>query len=87
VELLFELPGNLPGLGEASSLFLREDEIVAESDLEAPAGALDQLRLEAELLPDFVRQTGGSGEVVSDGAVLDGEMSRHGRPLLGGPCP
>jgi hypothetical protein len=50
---------------------LGEDLLVVHGDDEDPAAAADELRLEAELLFDFSRQTGGSREVVSDAAVVD----------------
>jgi hypothetical protein len=44
------------------------------------------LGFDAELLLDLVRQTGGTGVVVSDGAVLDGDvghdLSFHDPPAL-----
>jgi hypothetical protein len=64
-------------LREASEPFLGEDEVVADGDLEDTTAALDQLRLDAELLLDLSRQTGGAGVVVSAGAVLDGDVAGH----------
>src|SRR5829696_5212061 len=57
--------------GEASGVTLGEDLLVVDADDEDAAAAADELRLDAELLPDLRRQTGGSGEVVSDAAVID----------------
>ena len=68
------------GFREPAALLLGEQEVIAEGDFETASGALDELRLEAELLPELVRQTGGARVVVSDGAVLDGEGTGHGRP-------
>jgi len=66
-------------LGEASELLLGEDQVVAHRDLEDSTMAADQLRLDAELLLDLGRQTGGAWVVVSDRAVLDGDVGRwHG---------
>ena len=39
--------------------------------IEDPTGAFDQLRLDLELLPDRIRQTGGCRQIVSFAAVLD----------------
>jgi len=71
---------DLPGFREASALLLGEQQVVAQGDFEAASGAFDELRLEAEPLLDLVRQTGGTRVVVSDGAVLDGQMSGHDAP-------
>jgi hypothetical protein len=57
--------------GEASGVVLGEDLLVIDADDEDAAAAADELRLEAELLPDLRRQTGGAREVVSDAAVVD----------------
>jgi hypothetical protein len=58
-------------LREAAQLFLGEDEVVSHGDLEDATAAANQLRLDAELLLDLGRQTGGTGVVVSARAVLD----------------
>lgn len=81
----FELPLDLAGLREAAQLFLGEDQLAPDGDLEDAAVALDQLRLDAELLLDRVRQTGGAGIVISAGAVLDGNVSRHAHPPFAAP--
>jgi hypothetical protein len=69
---------DLAGFGEAAQLFLGEDEVVPHGDLEDATAAANQLRLDAELLFDLSRQTGGTGVVVSARAVLDGDVGRHG---------
>jgi hypothetical protein len=74
---ILELPLDLAGLGEATGLLLGEEELVVEGDFEAASRTLDELGIEAELLPDLVRQTGGTRVVVSDGAVLDGKIAGH----------
>ena len=79
-----ELPLNLAGLREAARHLLGVDEIVADGDFEDAAAAADKLRLDTELLLDFSRQTGGPGEVVSAGAVLDGDVRQGHRDLLSG---
>ena len=86
-DALLELLLDLSRLREAAELFLGEDEVVPHGDLEDATAATDQLRLDAELLLDLSRQTGGARIVVSTGAVLDGDISRHSsllsRPLVG----
>jgi len=49
------------GIREASQSSLREDQLAVESHFKDPVAPLDELRLDAELAPDLVRQTGGSG--------------------------
>ena len=66
---------------EAAQLLLGEDEVVSHGDLEDPAAATDELGLDAELLLDLGRQTGGTGIIVSARAVFDGDMGRHGSLL------
>jgi len=51
-----------------------EDQLPVGADVEDPAGAFDQLRLDVELFPDPARQTGGAWQVVSDTAVGDGHV-------------
>lgn len=58
-------------LGKAPEGLLGEQRLAVEADLEDPVLALDQLRIEAETLLQFGRQTGGSGLVVSNDAVFD----------------
>ena len=53
---------------------LAEDEVAVETDVEDAATALDQLGLNAVLLLDHLRQTGGFGQVVSFSAVFDGHF-------------
>jgi len=62
---------------------LGKNELVVHFDLEDPAGSLDELGPDAELSLDLFRQTGGSRVVVSDGAVLDGDVRGHGLLLSG----
>ena len=66
-----DLRRHLPGLGETTVGFLRVDQLTVERDLEDAVLALDQGRLDVEVLGDLVRQTGGSGLVVSNDAVFD----------------
>ena len=56
-------------LGKPTRLVLGEDELPVHDDIEDPTGALDELRLDTELLGDPGRQTGGLWEVVSGHAV------------------
>jgi hypothetical protein len=69
-------------LREASQLFLGEDQVVGHGDLEDATTATDQIGLDAELLLDLSRQTGGAGVVVSARAVLDGDGARRGHGVL-----
>jgi hypothetical protein len=78
---LLELFLDLARLGEAAQFLLGEDKVVADGDLEDASVATDQLGLDAELLLDFSRQTGGTGVVVSARAVLDGDTRGHSRLL------
>jgi len=52
-------------------LFLGEDLLAVGVYFEDPAAAANDLAFDAELFPDFSRQTGGSREVVSNAAVID----------------
>ena len=45
--------------------------------LEHPVASLDEIDLEAEARFEFVRQTGGAGEVISNHTVFDCRL-RHG---------
>jgi hypothetical protein len=80
-EPLAQRPLDLSGLGEAVLLLLREDEVAVDRDLEDATVPPDELRGEAELMLDVVRQTGGSGEVASSLAVLDRYLVGHAGPL------
>ena len=60
-----ELGGDFTGIGETAELLLGEDEIAVHGDLEDPSAPLDELWLDAELLLNLVRQTGGAREVLS----------------------
>ena len=72
---------DLAGVWETACLLLGEDQLVVDGDLEDSTGSLDELRLDAELLLDLLRQTGGAGVVVSDPAVLDDDGRGHTRLL------
>jgi hypothetical protein len=61
---------------EASLVVLGENLLIAGDDLEDAAAAADELRLDAELRFDFGRQTGGPRKVVSNAAVMDGDVHR-----------
>jgi len=60
-------------------LLLREDQLAVQLDVEVAAGALDQRRADAEPLLQLVRQTGGTGQIVSGHAILDGDVFGHSR--------
>jgi hypothetical protein len=72
---------DLAGMGKAACLLLGEDQLVVDGDFEDSTGSLDELGLDAELLLDLLRQTGGAGVVVSDPAVLDDDARGHTRLL------
>ena len=76
------------GVGEAAEGFLREDQLTVEGDFEHTVAAFDQCGSNSETLCDRVRQTGGTGLVVSNDAVLDLHVS-HGLDLQWewGACP
>jgi hypothetical protein len=84
---LFESGLDLPGQGKAACLFLGEQELVVDGHLEDSTGPFDELGLDAELLFDLLRQTGGAGEVVSDPAILDDDACGHDRLLSRGIIP
>jgi hypothetical protein len=56
---------------------LGEDPLVVDGDDEDAAAAADDLRVDAQLSLDLSRQTGGSGEVVSNAAVIDSDVHRN----------
>jgi hypothetical protein len=56
---------------EASFVAFREDHLPIDGDDEDSAAAADDLAVDVELSFDLSRQTGGSGEVVSNAAVVD----------------
>jgi hypothetical protein len=62
---------HLPGIGKPPYPQLREDQLAVASDLKGTTGALDQLRVDIQLLLDVCRQTGGSGVVVSNHTIFD----------------
>jgi hypothetical protein len=78
---LLEGLNDLAGLREAAQGLLGEDQVVPDRDLEDASAAADELGLDAELLLDLSRQTGGAWIVVSARAVFDGDMGRHGSLL------
>jgi hypothetical protein len=67
---------DLGGVGEAAVAVLGEDQPAVGDDVEDAAIALQELRLDAERLPDVGRQTGGPWQIVSAYAVLDGDLHR-----------
>jgi hypothetical protein len=62
---------------ESTLLVAGEDRIAVENDLEDASAPRYQLRTYADRRFDRGRQTGGTGLVVSDDAVCDGDV-RHG---------
>ena len=67
------------GFRKASNLRLREDHLPIGGHVEDSALAANQLALDARLISDRSRQTGGSGEIVSLPAVRDAYPGRlHG---------
>jgi hypothetical protein len=57
--------------GEPALIPLRENLLPVDGDDEDAAAAADNFAVDAELAFDLSRQTGGSGEVVSNSAVVD----------------
>jgi hypothetical protein len=53
-----------------------EDALVVDGHVEDAAASANDLAVDPELLLDLSRQTGGSGQVVSDAAVVDPDV--HG---------
>ena len=51
-----------------------EEELIVGGHFENAAAAADDLAVDAELFLDFSRQTGGSGKVVSNAAVVDSDV-------------
>jgi hypothetical protein len=72
-----KLAGDFAGFRESAGRLLGEDELAVDRDLEDSSGSFDELGFGAELLLDLFRQTGGTRVVVSDGAVLDGDLRGH----------
>jgi len=68
-----ERRGDLAGLREPACLPLGEHQLAVHLDVEDAARPFDELGLDAGLLLDLCRQTGGARIVVSDGAVLNGD--------------
>ena len=66
-----ELVDDLLLRGKTPFVFFREQRLVADADHEDAAASADELTVEAEGGFDGSRQTGGSGEVVSNSAVVD----------------
>jgi hypothetical protein len=48
-----------------------EEALVVDGDDEDPAASANDLAVDAEFAFDLSRQTGGSGEIVSNAAVVD----------------
>jgi len=73
---------HLTRLGVASGLQLGIDQVAVNRYFEGTTGALDELygRVRERLL-DLGRQTGGPGFIVSDDAILNGDV-HHRSPLL-----
>jgi hypothetical protein len=53
---------------------LGEDLLTVDADVEDAAAAADELTVDTEFTLDLSRQTGGSGEVVSNAAVVDSDV-------------
>ncbi len=62
--------------GEAPLILLREDGLSVNADDEDAAAASNDLAVEAQLFLQRGRQTGGSGKVVSNAAVVDSDVHR-----------
>ena len=64
---------NLRGLRESARLVLGEHGPIVGDDVEDPVGSSNQRALDAEILLDRGRQTGGPGFVVSNHAEFDAD--------------
>ena len=62
--------------GEALFIPLRENLLVVDEDVEHAAALADDLAVDSEGLLDLSRQTGSSGEVISNAAVVDSNVHR-----------
>jgi hypothetical protein len=60
---------------------LREDPLVVGSHHEDASAAAHDFAVDAELLLDLSRQTGGSGKVVSNAAVVDSDVHSRLRQI------
>lgn len=65
---------NLVVFREASCLGLGEDQLPVRNDIKDPAAAADEFALDAGLVADRGRQTGGLREIVSLSAVGDADL-------------
>lgn len=63
-------------LRKPANVVLAPDLRAIDVHVEYPAGAFDHLRIDAELILDRLRQTGGRRKVVSLHAVFDADV--HG---------
>jgi hypothetical protein len=61
-------------LGKASGGFLGENQPAIDLDVKNSSVTGDQFGFQVRHLPDLIRQTGGSGKVVSLHAVLDRDL-------------
>ena len=73
-DFLRQLRFHFAVLREALEVFLRKDQLVTELDLENTVLSLDEVGFNTELLLDFVRQTGGSGQIVSNYTIFNGQL-------------
>ena len=70
----FNFFDQLSFLGELPRLFLGVEQFVSQRHFEDAPGGPDEFRVQPRFSFDRVRQTGGSGAVVSDPAVFDGNF-------------
>ena len=75
-----KLGQNLVVFGKAVHFVFGENHLSVHDDIEDPAAAFDEFRLDAGVLLDRIRQTGGLGRVVSLYAILNGNV--HVGPLF-----
>jgi hypothetical protein len=71
---------DLPGVGEAVFLVLREDQFAVRKDIELAAPPGDDEGVNAALLLDLGRETRGPGLIVSHHTIAD--LDSHGDLLL-----
>jgi len=76
LSLFTQLAHDLARFGKSPRLVLRVDEITIDHDVKDAAASRYERRLLAECSPQFIRQTGGTGFIVSLYTVTDFDL--HG---------
>jgi len=79
-EAISKFAFDLSMLREATRHVLGIEQLVIEFDIEDATASFDELSVQAEFLLNFCRQTGGSGLIISNDAIFNGEL--HGSSVL-----